>query len=120
MAKRQIKLISWNVNGLRAIMKKGYSGVGVYSRLSARSVKTYLGIDRYDREGRILELDFGDFIFSLPRILLIKAGSSNRSSLTIFSDRITAPLGLCWKFNRASVAISAETPGENIARPVAG
>jgi len=110
MAKRQIKLISWNVNGLRAIMKKGfldtlatldadifaiqetklqahqrtdamttikgyesfwsdatikkgYSGVGVYSRLSARSVKTGLGIDRYDREGRILELDFGDFVF---------------------------------------------------------
>ncbi len=46
-----------------ATIKKGYSGVGVYSRLSARSVKTGMGIDRYDREGRILELDFGDFVF---------------------------------------------------------
>lgn len=110
MEKRQLKLISWNVNGLRAIMKKGfldtfadinadilaiqetklqahqrtedmtaingyksywsdavvkkgYSGVGVYSRLSPRSVKTGIGVDRYDHEGRILELDVGDFIF---------------------------------------------------------
>ncbi len=110
MKARRIKLVSWNVNGLRAIIKKGftdtlaavdadifaiqetklqghqrteemtavpgyqsywsdakvkkgYSGVGVYSRLSPRSVKTGIGIDRYDHEGRIIELDFGDFVF---------------------------------------------------------
>jgi len=110
MGNRQIKLISWNVNGLRAIMKKdfldtltdmnadilaiqetklqahqrtddmttingyqsywsdaivkkGYSGVGVYSRLKAQTVKTGIGKDRFDHEGRILELDVGDFVF---------------------------------------------------------
>jgi len=110
MAKRGIKLISWNVNGLRAVMKKkfletfaaidadifaiqetklqahqrteamttikdysshwsdatskkGYSGVGIYSRLRPVSVKEGLGIERFDREGRILELDYDDFIF---------------------------------------------------------
>ncbi len=110
MGTRQIKLVSWNVNGLRAIMKKGfletfadlnadilaiqetklqahqrtqemtsidgyqsywsdsivkkgYSGVGIYSRLPPQSVKTGIGLDRYDHEGRILELDIGDFIF---------------------------------------------------------
>ena len=110
MSKRRIKIISWNVNGLRAIMKKGfvetvqaldadivavqetklqahqrtpamtdissfsshwsdatskkgYSGVGVYTRMEPISVKEGLGIDRFDREGRILELDYGDFIF---------------------------------------------------------
>lgn len=110
MGNRRIKLISWNVNGLRAVMKKGflenftvldtdilaiqetklqahqrteamatinnyasywsdatskkgYSGVGVYTRLTPVAVTTGLGIDRFDREGRILELDFGDFIF---------------------------------------------------------
>ncbi|MFW6276853.1 MAG: exodeoxyribonuclease III, partial [Bacteroidota bacterium] len=42
--------------------KKGYSGVAVFSREKPRSVKMGLGIDRFDIEGRILELDFEDFI----------------------------------------------------------
>ncbi len=46
-----------------ATSKKGYSGVGVYSRLPPVSVKAGFGIDQFDREGRILELDFDDFIF---------------------------------------------------------
>lgn len=107
---KQIRLISWNVNGLRAVIrkgfaeslrqadadvfaiqetklqapqltdemtqvdgydafwshstvKKGYSGVGVYTRTKPRQVRHGIGIPRYDDEGRILELDFGDFIF---------------------------------------------------------
>jgi len=110
MAKRLIKLVSWNVNGLRASVKagffdafkrldadlfavqetklqesqlteglrrvegyeshwahasvkKGYSGVGVYTRLAPIGVRAGIGIPRYDAEGRILELDFGDFLF---------------------------------------------------------
>ena len=108
--KKHIRLISWNVNGLRAAfkknfrqslsqldadivavqetklqqaqltdemtaidgytsywshstVKKGYSGVGTYTRLKPRSVKYGIGIPRFDDEGRILELDFDDFIF---------------------------------------------------------
>jgi exodeoxyribonuclease-3 len=107
---RTIKLVSWNVNGLRAAMKKdfidsfnkldadivglqetklqadqrteamihvadyashwsyatvkkGYSGTAVYARIPGGEVKTGIGIDRYDAEGRIIEVDFGDFIF---------------------------------------------------------
>ncbi len=110
MAKKQIKLFSWNVNGLRAVMKKdflasvqsldadvlaiqetklqqdqltdamrdiqgyeahfafatvkkGYSGVGTYTRLAPQAVKYGLGIERFDGEGRIVELDLGEFIF---------------------------------------------------------
>ena len=110
MAKKQIKLISWNVNGLRAAVKKdffesvrildadvlalqetklqdaqltdemrdipgyashfafasvkkGYSGVAAYSRLAPKEVRCGMGIERFDNEGRILELDLGDFIF---------------------------------------------------------
>jgi len=110
MAKKTIRLISWNVNGLRAVMKKdfiksvnkidgdiialqetklqehqrtdemmnldgyqshwsyasskkGYSGVATYSRIQPDHVKTGIGIDRYDNEGRILEMDFKDFVF---------------------------------------------------------
>ena len=110
MADRKLKLVSWNINGLRAVMKKdfvnslnsmdadvfaiqetklqepqltdamrciedyesywsyasvkkGYSGVGVYTRLPAGNVKYGLGIKEFDAEGRIIEMDFDDFIF---------------------------------------------------------
>jgi exodeoxyribonuclease-3 len=109
LAKKQIKIISWNVNGLRAVfkkdfqksfktfdadmvvlqetklqedqltdemisldnyesywsystVKKGYSGVAAFTRIKPKEVKTGINISRYDAEGRILELDFGDFI----------------------------------------------------------
>lgn len=105
-----MKLVSWNVNGLRAVMKKdfqasvgrldadilaiqetklqehqlthamqhlsdytafwshattrkGYSGVGVYTRHAPLTVRYGIGLPRFDDEGRILELDFGSFIF---------------------------------------------------------
>jgi exodeoxyribonuclease-3 len=108
--KKMIKLISWNVNGLRAVfkknflesfqqidgdifaiqetklqdaqltdemkqiegyesywsfatVKKGYSGVGTYCRLKPERVNTAIGISKFDEEGRIIEIDFGDFIF---------------------------------------------------------
>lgn len=103
-----MKLISWNVNGIRAIAKKGfaetllsfdadivclqetkvlpdqltfditeipgyrsffhsadrkgYSGTAIYSRTLPLSVSYGLGEDRFDHEGRTIELDFGDFI----------------------------------------------------------
>lgn len=110
MAKKRMKLISWNVNGLRAVVnkdffksvqaldadvlalqetklqegqltdqmrgipgyasqfsfatiKKGYSGVATYSRTASKDVKYGMGIERFDNEGRIIELDLGDFIF---------------------------------------------------------
>jgi exodeoxyribonuclease-3 len=105
-----IKLISWNVNGLSAVMKKGfpeifasldadifaiqetrlqasrltedmdsmgnyqsywsystrkkgYSGVGTYTRITPLEVHHGIGRPEYDDEGRILELDFGNFTF---------------------------------------------------------
>jgi exodeoxyribonuclease-3 len=108
--KKKIKLVSWNVNGLRAAIKKnffdshkwldadifalqeiklqesqltakmkniegyesywsyatvkkGYSGVATYARMKPKSVKFGIGDSRFDDEGRIVELDFGDFVF---------------------------------------------------------
>ncbi|MDY6905998.1 MAG: exodeoxyribonuclease III [Thermodesulfobacteriota bacterium] len=104
-----MRLISWNVNGLRAVLKKnfsdvfktldadvfciqetklqdhqlddtvrhlpgydshwahssvkkGYSGVGAWTRITPKSVRNGIGIPEFDDEGRILELDFGSFI----------------------------------------------------------
>jgi len=103
-----VKIISWNVNGLRAVYKKGflgwlakcdadivclqevkanedqlpfdlttltgyhtyfnsaekkgYSGVGVYSRKEPLNIKQNLDLDRFDSEGRLLQLEYKDFI----------------------------------------------------------
>jgi len=110
MRRQKIRMISWNVNGMNAVIKKdflesfrkldadvialqetklqevkltrqmqeiegyqsywafstvkkGYSGVAVYTKIKPKSVR--YGIDRpeYDQEGRIVEMDFGDFVF---------------------------------------------------------
>ena len=110
MDKKELYLVSWNVNGLKAIFgkgfyasiealnadviavqetklqastlteemkhiqgyesfwvhsteKKGYSGVGVYTRIPPRRVKYGIGIERFDTEGRVIEMEFEDFIF---------------------------------------------------------
>lgn len=106
---KTLKLLSWNVNGIRAvhkkgfidwllkenadivcvqetkahpeqlpkelisingyqsffsssIVKKGYSGVAVYSKPEPIEVKYGFGISKFDDEGRILILDYKDFI----------------------------------------------------------
>ena len=109
MTQKQIKLVSWNVNGYRAVMKKdflksvetldadvlvlqetklqeeqltdemrhipgyesyfafastkkGYSGVAAYTRLKPEKVRYGLDIERFDNEGRIIEMDLGRFV----------------------------------------------------------
>ena len=104
-----IKLVSWNVNGIRAVSKKddfwtwfedddsdiinfqevratqeqipkklaeiddyhkfyneaerkGYSGVGTYSKIKPLSVTKGLGIEKLDNEGRVLKIEYEDFI----------------------------------------------------------
>jgi exodeoxyribonuclease III len=110
MKKKKIKLISWNVNGIRAAIKKdfmksfkqmdadifaiqetkiqdaqltdemkhisgyeafwsqatvkkGYSGVCTYTRIKPKRIHCGIGIPEFDNEGRIVEMDFDDFIF---------------------------------------------------------
>lgn len=103
-----MKIISWNVNGLRAVYKKnfldwlkntkaeivclqetkispeqihwdlanpsdyfsyfnsatkpGYAGVAVYTKKKPLRVETKIGLKRFDEEGRILRLDYPEFI----------------------------------------------------------
>lgn len=44
-------------------VKKGYSGVAIFSKVKPKSVKYGMGLDRYDDEGRMIQADFGDFSF---------------------------------------------------------
>lgn len=41
--------------------KKGYSGVATFTKREPDNIVVGCGIDRYDREGRILRTDFGDW-----------------------------------------------------------
>ena len=99
-----MKMISWNVNGMRAVLqkgfyesvssldadviclqeikmqkgqcdvdlpgyeqvmycadRKGYSGTAVFSRVPMLSVKTGIGIELHDHEGRVITCEFRDF-----------------------------------------------------------
>ena len=101
-----MKLISWNVNGIRAIVgkgfldylknvdadlfsiqetklqqgqitldlpnyyqywnyaeKKGYSGVAVFSKKEPISVSYGMGIEKHDKEGRVITLEFESFYY---------------------------------------------------------
>jgi exodeoxyribonuclease-3 len=104
-----LKILSWNVNGLRAVMKKdftkviqglnpdilllqetklqedqrtdeminlldyrsfwsystvkkGYSGVAAYSKIKPEKVTTSFSMPEFDNEGRVIQLDYKDFI----------------------------------------------------------
>jgi len=43
--------------------KKGYSGVGILTKLQPKHVEYGMGIEKYDFEGRFLRADFDDFSF---------------------------------------------------------
>jgi exodeoxyribonuclease III len=42
--------------------KRGYSGVTIYSKVPVISVKTGLGHDAFDCEGRVIQAEFADFV----------------------------------------------------------
>ncbi len=44
-------------------VKKGYSGVAVYTRIKPLQVITGIGEERFDCEGRVLTLEYDDFFF---------------------------------------------------------
>jgi exodeoxyribonuclease-3 len=46
-----------------AAEKKGYSGVGLYSKIKPQEVRIGLDIPEFDREGRTIVADYGDFVF---------------------------------------------------------
>lgn len=161
-----MQIISWNVNGLRAVhkknflelfnqqkadffclqeikaapeqlpeelksidsyfsyfnpaQKKGYSGVAVYCKEKPLSVNTKLGLDRFDQEGRFLQLEFTDFI--LINIYLPHGGREKENlsyklecyqQLLNHLSQISKPLVLIGDFNIAHQEIDLERPKDN-------
>lgn len=56
--------------------KKGYSGVGILSKIEPIAVKTGIGVDWIDNEGRILTLEYGSY-----RICSVYAPSGTRGGV---------------------------------------
>jgi exodeoxyribonuclease-3 len=164
----KIRLVSWNVNGLRAVEKKGfidivtelnadilalqeikalpeqlsdtilnisgytsywhsaekkgYSGVAIYSRKKPLKVITGLGNDLYDREGRVITLEFEDFY--IINIYFPNSGEGLKrldfklafnTELLGFADGLgkNKPVILCGDFNVAHKPIDLKNPESN-------
>ncbi len=63
--------------------KKGYSGVGIYSKSKPKQLITGLGWETADQEGRYIEADFGDFCVAS---LYLPSGSSGDIRQTVKFD----------------------------------
>jgi exodeoxyribonuclease III len=166
----KLKLVSWNINGIRAIAKKGfyewkaeekpdilclqetkisadqltneiierkgyksyfshaekrgYSGVGIYSKIEPVSVSDGFGVKKFDSEGRTLVADFGDFVLAN---IYFPNGSQNEDRLQYKMDFYDAfykwakalkksgkKLIVCGDFNTAHKEIDIARPKENV------
>ena len=58
----KLKKIKGYFSYFNSAEKKGYSGVAVYTKEEPISEEHNLDIERFDKEGRIIKMDFSDFI----------------------------------------------------------
>lgn len=58
---RELLEIPGYVTHWHSALRKGYSGVGIFTKVKPETAKGGLGIERFDAEGRFLQLDFPDF-----------------------------------------------------------
>lgn len=104
-------------------LRKGYSGTAIYTRHQPRSVKIGLGRNYFDQEGRMLTLDFGDFLLYNG---YYPNGSAREERLQYkldfydyFLEHIQQQLArgrgiiLCGDFNTAHREIDLARPEEN-------
>ncbi len=171
-AAKTVRLISWNVNGIRALekkglvdliqelapdifalqetrahpdqlsaplkkiagyeayfapaAKKGYSGVAVYSRLTPLTVSTGLGQEEFDKEGRLLTLEFATFYLvnvycpnAQHGLERLEYKLAFQRALHSFVDELAAQKSviLCGDFNIAHKEIDLANPKANEQNP---
>jgi exodeoxyribonuclease-3 len=106
---------------INSAQKKGYSGVAVYTKTKPKSVKTVFGQERFDQEGRFLELEFPGF--TLINIYIPHGGREKENlgykldayhQLFRYLEKIKAKnLVLMGDFNIAHMDIDLAKPREN-------
>ena len=166
------RLVSWNVNGLRAALKKGfldslheldpdiiglqeikalpdqlpdevkhlpgyhsyfypaqrkgYAGTAVFSRIEPLEVIYGLGKEEFDREGRVLTLEFADFYFinmyfpnAQPGLKRLDFKKDFNREVLRYVERLAAKKSvvLCGDFNVAHKEIDLANPAANVQNP---
>ena len=161
-----MKLISWNVNGLRACMgkgflevlegespdviclqetkmqreqadfdfpgyrevwysaeKKGYSGTAIFSKTEPVSVEYGMGVEDYDREGRLIAAEYEDFILVTIYTPNSQRGLERLGFRMEFEDRLREflarlrqrkPVVVCGDMNVAHRPIDLKNDRSNI------
>lgn len=163
-----MKMISWNVNGLRAAVgkgfldffkeidadlfsvqetklqegqislelegyyqywnyavKKGYSGVAVFSKKEPISVTYGLGIEEHDQEGRVITLEFNDFYYVTAYVPNSQDKNARLDYRVTWEDAVRAylleldknkPVIFCGDLNVAHNEIDLKNPKPNIGK----
>lgn len=167
-----MKIISWNVNGLRAVAKKGfdkflleynpdilciqetkaqtenlddthtaigdyhayfasakkrgYSGVGIYTKHKPLNSIEGIGIPEFDNEGRVLTVEFDKlFVISVyvpnaqPELVRINFRERFNDALKEFANNLRKrkPVVICGDLNVAHNEIDLKNPGPNRGNP---
>jgi exodeoxyribonuclease-3 len=166
------KFVSWNVNGLRAVLKKGfldilhefdadifalqeikampdqlpdevknipgyraywypaqkkgYSGTAVFTRKTPKDVIYGLGKEEFDREGRVLTLEFDDFYFitayfpnSQHGLKRLQYKQDFNKEILHYMDQLAKKKSvvLCGDLNVAHKEIDLANPQANVKNP---
>lgn len=106
---------------LNSANKKGYSGTAIYSKDSPTLINKKLGINRFDSEGRIIELTYGDI--TIINVYIPHGGRQKENldyKLDVYNILIEKLISLKGKkviiigdFNIAHEEIDLARPGQN-------
>ena len=106
--------------------KKGYSGVAVFSKEKPREVAT-MGLDRFDDEGRVLRVEFAEFVLINAYFPNSQDGGRRLDYKLDFCESMQnicddiggqdKPLVLCGDYNVAHKPIDLARPKQNEKNP---
>jgi len=127
MQESQVDKMYFEMNGYyqywHMAVKKGYSGVGVLSKIEPESFKTGMGIDKFDREGRLIRMDFKDFTLINAYFPSGSSGDIRQAIKMEFLDDIQKYLNelkkerknilICGDFNICHKPIDINHPGRH-------
>lgn len=107
-------------------IKKGYSGVAIFSKIKPLSVYYGLKDNRYDEEGRVLTLEFKDYYFvaayvpnageNLKRLDFRMEYEEKLREYLLYLDK-TKPIIYCGDLNVAHNEIDLKNPKTNTNNP---
>lgn len=119
----ELSATTWNKHWYPCERKKGYSGVGILSRLPALNVTRGIGVPDIDNEGRIIAAEFKDFWF--VSAYFPNSGDEGArlnykihfcKEIHIWLNRLRShgkPVVLCGDYNIAHQPIDLARPKEN-------